>query len=184
LAETSQQSVEGNRHHYWHLNPQEPESTLLLHEQIGLKYDTSLMHERYLGWRRGLSWPFFPFHQQQKRELRTLQIQTAWMDDQLFGYRHDNPGDRFEILRALADRAAEQGGCLLIDVHDYVFDEVLYPGWAQAYHELWEYLLTRSDFWIDTPGKIAEHWIKRYHKIVQASRGLDGACGAITAAYG
>ncbi len=178
LAETSHQSVDGNRHHYWHLNPQEPESTLLLHEQVGLKYDTSLIHERYLGWRRGLSWPYFPFHQQERRELRTLQIPTAWMDDQLFGHRQDNPGDRFEILRALADRAAEQGGCLLIDVHDYVFDEVLYPGWVQAYQELWQYLLTRSDFWIDTPGKIADHWIKRYHTIVQASQGLDGSAAA------
>jgi hypothetical protein len=182
LAEASRQPIHGNRHHYWHLHPQDPESTLLLHEQIGLKYDTSLIHERYLGWRRGLSWPFFPFHQKERRELRTLQIPTVWMDDQLFGHRQDNPGDRLEILRALAGRAADQGGCLLIDVHDYVFDNVLYPRWAQTYRELWEYLLTRSDVWIETPGNIADHWIKRHHTIVQASQGLDGA--TTTAASG
>lgn len=172
LEAVSGQEIWGNRHHYWHLNPDNPESTLRLHEQIGLKYDTSLIHERYVGWRRGLAWPFFPFHQKERRELKTLQIPTAWMDDQLFGYRQDNPGDALEILRALADNTAEQGGCLLTDVHNYVFDDVLFPGWANAYRYLCEYLIARSDFWIDTPGQIARHWIQRYHSITEASQGL------------
>jgi hypothetical protein len=179
LEEAGGQSIGGNRHHYWHLNPEDPESTLLIHEQIGLKYDTSLTHERYVGWRRGLSWPFFPFHQKERRELKTLQIPTAWMDDHLFGHRQDNPGDRLEILRALVDRVAEQEGCLLIDVHDYVFDNLLFPGWAQAYRELWEYLTARADFWIDTPGRLADHWIERHASIMQASQGLTGAVGCL-----
>ncbi len=175
LAEASQEEIAGNRHHYWRMNPHDPESTLLLHEQVGFKYDTSLTHERYLGWRRGLCSPFFPFHQKERRELRTLQIPTAWMDDQLFGHRDDNPGERQEILHELADGVVAHGGCLLVDVHDYVFDEVLYPGWAQTYRDLWEYILTRSDIWIDTPGNIAEHWIKRHHVLLHASQGLTGA---------
>jgi hypothetical protein len=177
LEEASRQEIWGNRHHYWHLNPDDPESTLRLHEQIGLKYDTSLTHERYVGLRRGLSWPFFPFHQKERRELKTLQIPTAWMDDQLFGYRRDNPGDALEILRALADTVAEQGGCLLIDVHSYVFDDALFPGWAKAYRWLWEYLIARSDFWIDTPGQIARHWNQRHCSINRASQGLTETTG-------
>jgi hypothetical protein len=173
LEESCGQRVFGNRHHYWHLNPSDPESTLMLHEQIGLKYDTSLAHERYVGWRRGLSWPFFPFHQKEQRELRTLQIPTAWMDDQLFGHRVDNPGDRAAVLRALADTVARQGGCLHIDVHDYVFDDVLFPGWARAYRELWQYVTARSDFWIDTPNRISDYWRQRHRSIVAASRGLS-----------
>jgi hypothetical protein len=174
LEEASGQSIRGNRHHYWHLDPEDPESTLLIHEQIGLKYDTSLAHDRYMGWRRGLSWPYFPFHEKERRELKTLQIPTAWMDDQLFGHKQDNLGDGLEILRTLADRVAEQGGCLLIDVHDYTFDNVLFPGWAQVYRDLWDYLTARADFWIDPPGRIADHWIERYSSIVQSSQGLTG----------
>ena len=172
LEEASGQPVVGNRHHYWHLNPNDVEETLLIHEQVGLKYDSSLIHDRYLGWRRGLSQPFFPFHQAERRELKTLQISTVWMDDQLFGRRAHNPGDRLENLRALADRAAEQGGCLLIDIHNYVFDDILYPGWAQTYCRLWEYLLDRGDFWFGTPAQIAEHWTTRYEALVQSSCGL------------
>lgn len=172
LEQASGHPVVGNRHHYWHLNPQATEETLLIHEQIGLKYDASLFHNRYLGWRRGLSQPFFPFHQGEQRQLNTLQIPTAWMDDQLFGQRADNPGDGQTLLRELADQAALQGGCLLIDIHDYVLDDALFPGWAKAYDQLWEYLLERGDYWFATPAEVAEHWHRRYNGLVQASQGL------------
>jgi hypothetical protein len=178
LEEASGQSIYGNRHHYWHLDPADPESTLRIHEQIGLQYDTSLIHERYVGWRRGLSWPFFPFHQKDRRELKTLQIPTAWMDDHLFGHRQHNPGNRCEILRALVDRVLEQGGCLLVDVHDYVYDEVLFPGWAKTYLELLQLLTMSSDFWIGTPCQIADYWVKRHTSIMQASQGLTGMTGS------
>jgi hypothetical protein len=172
LEEAVGRPVVGNHHHYWHLNPNDVEETLLIHEQVGLEYDSSLVHDHYLGWRRGLSQPFFPFHQTERRELSILQIPVVWMDDQLFGLRAHNPGDRWELLRTLADRAAEQGGCLLIDVHGYVFDDALFPGWAQTYRRLWEYLLDRGDFWFGAPIEIAEHWSARYTSLVRASHGL------------
>ena len=173
LEEACGQPIVGNRHHYWHLNPDDVEETLLIHEQIGFKYDSSLNHDRYLGWRRGLSQPFFPFHQASRRELKTLQLPVAWMDDQLFGQWKSNRGDRLELLRTLADRAAMQGGALTVDMHDYVFDSALFPGWTQTYRSLWEYLLGRKDFWFATPADIAEHWIARYTALVGASRGLN-----------
>lgn len=173
LEEASGQPVVGNRHHYWHLNPANAEETLLIHEQVGLKYDTSLIHNRYLGWRRGLSQPYFPFHHGKQRELKTLQIPTAWMDDQVFGLQADNPGNRMELLYHLADRVVTQKGCLLIDIHDYVFDDKLFPGWAQAFHDLWQYLSGRGDIWFGTPAEIAQHWSARYKSLVEASQGLD-----------
>jgi hypothetical protein len=175
LEAASGQPVRGNRHHYWRLNPDDPESTLLLHEQVGLTYDTSVAHERYVGWRRGWSAPYFPFHQQQRRELKTLQIPTTWMDDQLFGHRADNPGERLEILGELAARAAAQGGCLCVDVHSHVFDDVLFPEWAATYRGLLEHLAARNDFWVDTPAHVAQHWIDRHASVVRASHGLTGA---------
>lgn len=173
LEKNSGQKIWGNRHHYWHLNPDDPGSTLLLHEKIGLKYDTSLTHERYIGWRPASSWPFFPFLQSERGELKTLQIPTAWMDDHLFGYLDLNSGDRFETLQSLVSTAAEQGGCLFVDIHDYVFDETLFPGWLQLYCRLLEDLIDRSDFWIAKPIEIAQHWIERYESIIRESTGLN-----------
>jgi hypothetical protein len=97
------------------------------------------------------------------------------MDDQLFGHHADNPGDRWTTLQGLASRTAELEGCLLVDLHDYVFDDVLYPGWAETYRRLWQDLLDRGCFWFGTPCEVAEHWATRYDSLVRASRGLkDG----------
>ncbi len=172
LAAASGQPILGNRHHYWHLDPQNPEATLLLHEQIGLRYDSSLTHNRYLGWRRGSSWPFFPWHAGRRRPLRTLQLPTAWMDDHLFGQHTDNPGDRQALLAELATTSIDQGGLLLVDVHDYVFDDSLFPGWARAYRELWEELAARRTVWFATPIEIANHWLARQAMLERASHGL------------
>jgi hypothetical protein len=172
IEEISGQPVYGNRHHYWHLNPEDPESTLQLHEQVGLTYDTSLAHDRYIGWRRGVSWPFFPFHQRTRRELNTLQLSTSWMDNQLFGFKGHNPGSRKQLLQSLVETTAAQGGCLLIDLHEYVFDSQLYPGWVSSYQTLWEDLVKRSDYWIDTPARLANHWRARYSSLLHASQGL------------
>lgn len=172
LEAASGATVFGNRHHYWHLNPRDPAETLLLHEQIGLQYDASLTHDHYLGWRRGLLHPFFPFHPALRREIKTLQIPTGWMDDQLFGQQARNPGNRGELLRALADRVVAQGGCLMIDIHEYVYDDKLYPDWAATYRGVWEYLAPRGDVWFTTPADLAQQWQARYARLVAASAGL------------
>lgn len=173
LEEAAGVSVVGHRHHYWHMDPLNPEATLALHEQLGFLYDASLTNDQYLGWRRGSSWPFFPLIQAERRELRTLQLPTSWMDSQIFIQRAINSGDPQQTLRALAERSAAQGGLLLINIHDYVFDPVLFPGWAEAFQLLWQYVAARGDFWLATPATIAAHWSERYLRLVDSSSGLD-----------
>ena len=172
LESASGHEIVGNRHHYWHLNPDDAEETLFFHEQAGFTYDQSLVHNRYLGWRRGLAEPFFPFYQKARRELKTLQVPIAWMDDQLFRMRNHNPGDRRELLRELVDRVAEQSGVFNTDVHEYVYDETLYPGWREIYCYVWEYVRQRGDFWVTTASEITAHWTAQYFGMVQASQGL------------
>lgn len=165
-------TVFGNRHHYYHLNPNNPEDTLLIHEQINLLYDSSISHNDYLGWRRGICHPYFPFHQGLRRELATLQIPSVWMDDQLFGLKKYNPGYKELLLRNLADRTSENVGCLCVNIHEYVFENDLFPGWAKSYVDLWQYVINQGNYWIATPLEIAEHWMRRYQSILAESRGL------------
>jgi hypothetical protein len=172
LEECCGVEIEGNRHHYWHLNPSEPDETLHLHEQVGFKYDLSLANDRYVGWRRGYLTPFFPFHKRLRREIKTLQISSGWMDNQLFGGLEENEGDRQMMIQKLLNTTLTHGGCLTVDVHDYVFDEKLFPGWAETYLDLVRQVFDSSDFWIATAGQVSNHWRTRYAHIVKSSLGL------------
>jgi hypothetical protein len=174
LEAASGQPVQGNRHHYLHLNPADEEETLYLHEKTGLRYDATLMHNFYLGFRRGLSHPYFPFHQRRRSEIRTLQMPTAWMDDHFFRFAAINPGDPDTCLRSLADQVVRQGGYLLVDVHDYVYEDDLFPRRTALLRRLWTYLLERGDFWFATPGEVADHWGARHQALSLASSGLNG----------
>jgi hypothetical protein len=169
-------AVFGNRHHYWHLNPADAEDTLLIHEAAGLLYDSSLAFEQTIGWRRGLTWPFFPYSHRLRRPIRTLQLQTAWMDDQLFGYAaHNGSGSRQALIGELVETARAQGGLLLADMHEYVFDPVLFPGWAKTWFELFGGLAADTDFHLARPVDLARHWTTRADAIAKASLGLAAA---------
>lgn len=173
LEDAAGVEVVGNRHHYWRLNPENPAETLRFHERAGFRYDCSITFDRYLGWRRGLAWPFHPFDPVERRPLATLQIPTGWMDDQLFGQAAHNPGDREALLDALAAQVLAVRGCLMVDVHEYVFDEALYPGWAAAYRHILEQFASRTDVWCATPAEVMHHWTTRCHALITSSHGLE-----------
>jgi hypothetical protein len=175
LEDAAEIPVVGNRHHYWRLNPADPDETLRFHELAGLVYDASLFHDRYVGWRRGATFPFFPFHRRLRRPLATLQIPTALMDDQLFGMKAHNPGDREAIVDELIARVLEQQGCLMVDVHEYVADPVLFPGWFATYRYLIDRLAASRRVWLATPAQVAEHWAKRARALAAESAGLGQA---------
>jgi hypothetical protein len=95
------------------------------------------------------------------------------MDDHLFGQKQYNPGERHGLLDELRDTVTQQGGLLLVDVHDYVYDDTLFPGWAATYRALWEDLAARGRVWFATPAAIARHWITRANQLAAVSTGLN-----------
>jgi len=168
--------VDGIRHHYWRLDPDDPDATFAAQASIGLLYDSSLGFERYPGWRRGSALPFAPYDHRTGAGVGTLELPNAWMDAQLFLYgsgRFRTEEQRHALLARLIDAAAASRGLLVADMHDYVFDEVLYPGWREAWQWLWEQVAARSDVWVALPREVARHWRQRTHAIVTASRGLQ-----------
>jgi hypothetical protein len=176
LEEAAGVDVVGGRHHYWRLNPDQPDETLLAHEEAGLQYDCSLAFERLAGWRRGLSWPFHPFHRRLRRPVETLQLPTAWMDDQVFGHagHNDVSGSeaRDSLLTKIVEGAARTRGVLVTDIHEYVYDEQLFPGWRSTYERVWHALASRSDVWIAPPAEVTRHWNRHERSLRAASRGL------------
>lgn len=173
LEQAASAPVLGNRHHYWHMNPADPTETLQLHADIGLLYDTSLTHDRYLGWRRGITTPFYPFAPRTQKEIGAVQLPVAWMDAQLAQRTDLTQPQRDALVCELVDRVAEQQGLFVANVHDYVFDDVLFPGWLATLRAALEHITARGDFWLATPATIAQHWADRYRHLVTQSSGLE-----------
>jgi len=128
IEQVAQVSGIGNRHHYWHLDPNDPNETLRRHEAAGLLYDSSLGLEYYPGFRRGICHPFRVFHAGARKELDVVQLPPAWMDDhfdrRLAQNRIVDPdGTAAKLLEAT--RAT--GGVAIVDYHSRGMNADFYP---------------------------------------------------------
>lgn len=132
VEELAQVTGIGNRHHYWHLDPDDPNETLRRHEDAGLAYDSSLEFECYPGFRRGICHPFRVYHPGLRRELTVPQLPPAWMDDQfdrrLTVNRIANPD---EAARRLLDVVRSTGGVAIVDYHSRGMNQEVYPRYGR-----------------------------------------------------
>jgi hypothetical protein len=161
----------GNRHHYWHMNPENPSNTWDIHEQSGLFYDTSLSFEQHSGFRYSICTPFKPWHQKTSRVIDLYQIPPSLMDDHLFGYDNLNSFNNYqEQIESLSDSILENEGVLVADFHVRVLNNTFFPEWGTAYEYLLKTVTRNNDFQIDTPLNICKHWDQREQLIRKNSR--------------
>jgi hypothetical protein len=158
--------VDGNRNHYWHLDPAAPNDTLRMHEQVGFLYDTSLAFEFYPGFRRAICHPFRPFHPGERRELDILQIPPTWMDDH-FDRRLAVNGitDPEACAAGLLDHVRATGGVAVVDYHARGMNEDFYPRYGRWLQEFARRHLDSSLAFL-TPREVARAYL-RYEKALQ-----------------
>ena len=163
--------VLGNRHHYWHLNPDNPTETARMHHQIGLLYDTSVCFGLRAGFRFGICSPFHLYDPVDKQAIPTLQLPTCLMDDHLFGYFKYSYFDRPQFeMDALIESSRKYGGVLMVDYHIRVFNSTFFPRWIESYEYLLNRITERKDYYSDTPLHIAKYWREREERILRESK--------------
>jgi hypothetical protein len=164
----------GNRHHYWHMNPDNLSETAVMHEKIGLYYDSSVCFAKRSGFRFGICSPFHLYDPIRQGEVEALELPASLMDDHLFKYFRlsyfNEP--HFEI-DALINSVKEQGGLFFIDYHVRGFNETFYPKWVESYQYILEKISEDGDFYSDTPLNIANLWKRREENILRESK--DGS---------
>jgi hypothetical protein len=160
-------TVHGGRHHYWRLNPEAPEETIAVHEEIGMQYDSSLAFEFYPGFRRGICHPYRPFHPGQRRELKILEIPPAWMDDHfdrrlekngIVAGAHREPEIRKRTMahaNLLLDPVRRSGGVAVVDYHARGMNADFYPRYGPWLRDFAGMHLD-SSFHFATPAELAE----------------------------
>ncbi len=161
--------VEGNRHHYWHLDPAAPHETLRRHEEAGLVYDSSLGFEFYPGFRRGVCHPFRVFHPGERRELNVVQVPPSWMDDHFDRRLAKNQvQDPAACARKLVDVARSTGGAIVVDYHQRGMNADFYPRYGPWLAKFIEQNLD-SNVVYHTPAEIARQYIEQEAALDAAS---------------
>ncbi len=176
IEESLREPIFGNRHHYWHMNPDNPSETAVMHEEIGLLYDSSICFAKRSGFRFGICSPFHLYDPIRQGPVGVLELPTSLMDDHLFKYfglsYFSKP--QFEI-DALINSVKEHGGLFFVDYHVRGFNETFYPKWVESYEYILKKISEDGDFYSDTPLNIAKFWKKREEDILRESK--DEYCG-------
>jgi len=163
--------VFGNRHHYWHMNPENLSETAAMHGEIGLLYDTSICFAKRSGFRLGVCSPFHLYDPIRRAPVETLELPTSLMDDHLFKYFEVSNFSTPQLeIDALINSAKEQGGLFLADYHVRGFNETFYPKWLESYEYILKKIGEGGDFYSDTPLNIARFWKKREEDILRESK--------------
>jgi hypothetical protein len=161
----------GNRHHYWHMNPDNLSETAVMHEKIGLLYDSSICFAKRSGFRFGICSPFHLYDPIRQKEVGSLELPTSLMDDHLFKYfRLSYFNDPYFEIDALIDSVKEYGGLFFVDYHVRGFNGTFYPKWVESYEYILKRISEDSNLYSDTPLNIAIFWKKREEDILRESK--------------
>lgn len=115
LSRYSPQPVYGIRQHMLHYyHP----STILLQEQTGLRYDTTLGFAAHEGFRNSYCWPFKLYDFDNERMIHVWEIPLTAMDKTLFRYRELSVEQALESIHNLANETQKFNGVLTFLWHN------------------------------------------------------------------
>jgi len=158
LARRSSADVSGIRYHYLRCLYHE---TLSFVEEAGFTYDTSLAFAEHEGFRCGASFPFHPYHLDEERPLRLLELPLALMDTSLMGrrYRALDAAGAERAGRDLLSRVRAGGGGVAILWHNNRFDRRSARGYDEVYWRLVEWAQAEGGL-VTSAGEIVRRWLK------------------------
>lgn len=147
----------GFRTHYLHFDYQKSFSIL---EQAGIKYDSTLGYWEHIGFRAGISFPFYPFNLKENRPFRVLEIPLIVMDTTLLSHKAMNLNvfSAYYRLSAMLNKSAGYQSHVSFLWHNTTFDIVDFPFWGALY---WRMIKSarRRNGWITSLSQIYDEWV-------------------------
>jgi hypothetical protein len=125
----------------------------------GLLADSTLGFNRNVGFRGGVSLPYYPFDLLNEVTIPVLEVPLIIHDGPLTGsdaLEYDISLAR-DVTKRLVDRVAATGGCVTVSFHPHSFLDDLYE---ELYAWLVEYCLARNG-WVVSLKAVCEWWRKR-----------------------
>ncbi len=104
-------------------------------EKMNLKYDASLGYWEHIGFRAGISFPFYPYDIENDKPFNILEIPLIVMDTTLISKlgMGQNPFIAAYRITKLFQRAKKFQSHISLLWHNNTFDSIDYPGWSWLY---------------------------------------------------
>jgi len=156
------------------MNPNNPSETALIHEKIGLIYDSSICFDKHSGFRYSICSPFHLYDRIGNKPVSTLQLPPALMDDHLFGLSKYCHFESYQShIDSLIDSIKKYNGVFVADYHVRGLNTTFYLKFGESYKYLLKKVAADNNFYCDTPINIARYWLEREHKIFKRSKDED-----------
>jgi len=129
-------------------------------EKAGIKYDSSMGFEKNIGFRAGISYPFYPYYLKEDRQFHVLEIPSIISDEMLF-YQFENDLKRmkrhiFELLK----NSKKQSSHLSISFSNQVFDWLHFQVWTKLYKKIIKFG-KKNNGWLCSLDEMGEYWKER-----------------------
>jgi len=129
-------------------------------EKAGIKYDSSMGFEKNIGFRAGISYPFYPYYLKEDRQFHVLEIPSIISDEVLF-FQFGN-----ELKRAknntfnLLNNSLKHNSHLSISFSNQVFDWINFPGWEKFFWKIIKFG-KKHNGWLCSLDEMYEYWQER-----------------------
>jgi hypothetical protein len=133
LRQVSNYNIVGCRQHFLQFHhPQ----TMIIQENCGLRYDTSLSFAEHEGFRNSYCLPYKIYHFDEDRMIDVWEFPLNIMEVTLFGYRNLNFEEALESILHLISEIKKFNGVFTLLWHNCFFDEYKYKGISAFYEKL------------------------------------------------
>jgi hypothetical protein len=130
-------------------------------EKIGACYDATLGYWEHIGFRAGISFPFYPYNIAENRPFRVLEIPLIVMDTTLLSAKAMNLStiQAFRRIKRLIHRANLFKSHISILWHNTTFDPIDFPGWGPLYWKIIKEVKHQGG-WLCSLRQVYEYWLK------------------------
>ena len=134
-------------------------------EQEHINFDSSVGFDGIVGFRAGISLPYFPFNIKENKPFNLIEFPVAISDRSFFSLQKLEQKKQFYQMESLFDKAKKHGTLVTIIWHNHVFDPIEFPFLYKLYRKLLKKMI-RENAEFHTFESLNQHWIN-YHKIIQ-----------------
>jgi len=150
-------SANGYRARYLFYNYQ---TLFNLLEKSKIKYDTSIGFDEHIGYRAGISYPFYPFNIKENKRFNILEIPSILVDRTLFNQTGKNAKIARKLLTDILLISKKNHSLLSISWRNHVFDNLEFTGWGHIYWKLVKFGRI-NNAWICSLDELYNYWKDR-----------------------